>query len=125
MNAFLTHLAVVRNVAASTQNQALCALLFLYDAVLGRPLNQLAVVRARFGTDLGVSTTGFAGPGGGTDANPVGTAYVGRAHAGGCDVVRWGWIGTRYEIMSRTAKLAPNAVRLELMRVRRGEGGRP
>ncbi len=46
VNAFLTHLAVDRNVAASTQNQALCALLFLYDAVLGRPLNQLAVVRA-------------------------------------------------------------------------------
>lgn len=46
VNAFLTHLAVTRNVAASTQNQALCALLFLYDAVLGRPLNQLNVVRA-------------------------------------------------------------------------------
>jgi nicotinamide-nucleotide amidase len=73
-------------------------------------------VRAKFGTDLGVSTTGFAGPGGGTDANPVGTAYVGLAHAGGCEVVRWGWIGTRYEIMSRTAKLALNAVRLELMK---------
>ena len=72
-------------------------------------------VRARFGTDLGVSTTGFAGPGGGTDENPVGTAYVGLAHAGGCEVVRWGWIGTRYEIMSRTAKLALNAVRLKLM----------
>ena len=82
-------------------------------------------VRARFGTDLGVSTTGFAGPGGGTDANPVGTAYVGLAHAGGCDVMRWGWIGTRYEIMSRTAKLALNAVRLELMRMRCDEGGRP
>lgn len=73
-------------------------------------------VRARFGTDLGVSTTGFAGPGGGTDANPVGTAFVGLAHAGGCEVIRWGWLGTRYEIMSRTAKLALNAVRLELMR---------
>jgi nicotinamide-nucleotide amidase len=71
-------------------------------------------VRARFGTDLGVSTTGFAGPGGGTEANPVGTAYVGLAHAGGCEVVRWGWIGTRYEIQSRTAKLALNAVRLKL-----------
>ena len=82
-------------------------------------------VRARFGTDLGVSTTGFAGPGGGTDANPVGTAYVGLAHAGGCEVIRWGWIGTRYEIMSRTAKLALNAVRLELMRMRCDEGGRP
>ncbi len=46
VNAFLTHLAVERNVAASTQNQALCALLFLYDAVLGKPLDQLAVVRA-------------------------------------------------------------------------------
>jgi integron integrase len=46
VNAFLTHLAVEQHVAASTQNQALCALLFLYDAVLGRPLNQLEVVRA-------------------------------------------------------------------------------
>lgn len=73
-------------------------------------------VRAKFATDIGVSTTGFAGPAGGTDANPVGTAYVGLAHAGGCEVVRWGWIGTRYEIMSRTAKLALNAVRLELMK---------
>jgi nicotinamide-nucleotide amidase len=71
-------------------------------------------VRRRFGTDLGVSTTGFAGPGGGTDENPVGTAFVGLAHAGGCEVVRWGWLGTRYEIMSRTAKLALNAVRLRL-----------
>jgi nicotinamide-nucleotide amidase len=71
-------------------------------------------VRARFGTDLGVSTTGFAGPGGGTDANPVGTAYIGLAHAGGCEVLRWGWIGSRYEIMSRSAKLALNAVRLQL-----------
>jgi integron integrase len=46
VNAFLTDLAVVRNVAASTQNQALCALLFLYAVVLDRPLDQLRVVRA-------------------------------------------------------------------------------
>src|SRR5258705_679926 len=32
---FLTHLAVTRRVAASTQNQALAALLFLYRQVLG------------------------------------------------------------------------------------------
>lgn len=31
---FLTHLAVDRNVAASTQNQALSAILFLYQQVL-------------------------------------------------------------------------------------------
>ena len=34
IEAFLTHLAVKRNVAASTQNQALSALLFLYREVL-------------------------------------------------------------------------------------------
>jgi integron integrase len=47
--AFLTHLAVQRDVAASTQNQALCALLFLYKVVLGRPLAWIddGVVRAK------------------------------------------------------------------------------
>jgi integron integrase len=46
VNEFLTHLAVERNVAASTQTQALCALLFLYRQVLGKPLDELKVVRA-------------------------------------------------------------------------------
>jgi integron integrase len=36
IGAFLTHLAVQRQVAASTQNQALCALVFLYKQLLGR-----------------------------------------------------------------------------------------
>ena len=34
VEAFLTHLAVARNVSASTQNQALSAILFLYKEVL-------------------------------------------------------------------------------------------
>ena len=33
---FLTHLAVERNMAASTQNQALNAIVFLYHEVLGQ-----------------------------------------------------------------------------------------
>jgi site-specific recombinase XerD len=37
--AFLTHLAVDQQVAASTQNQALSALLFLYRDVLNTPLD--------------------------------------------------------------------------------------
>lgn len=40
VEAFLTHLAVAENVAASTQNQALAALLFLYKVVLERPLEK-------------------------------------------------------------------------------------
>ncbi|OZC02920.1 integron integrase [Rubricoccus marinus] len=47
VQAFLTHLAVERNIAASTQVLALSALLFLYDAVLGRPLDAVnGIVRA-------------------------------------------------------------------------------
>ena len=46
--AFLSDLAVHRHVAASTQNQALAAILFLYRAVLGRELEGLGDrVRAR------------------------------------------------------------------------------
>ncbi len=41
VEAFLTHLAVERNVAASTQNQALAALLFLYKEVLNIDLSWL------------------------------------------------------------------------------------
>ena len=44
---FLTHLAVDRNVASSTQNQALSALLFLYRNVLKQEFGWLkGVVRA-------------------------------------------------------------------------------
>ena len=41
VTAFLTYLAVERNVAPSTQNQALNALNFLYAYVLNRPLGEL------------------------------------------------------------------------------------
>ena len=42
VEAFLNHLATDRAVAASTQTQALSALLFLYDAVLDAPLDVMA-----------------------------------------------------------------------------------
>ncbi len=48
IEAFLTHLAVQQKVAASTQNQALSALLFLYRDVLRQPLDgPIDAIRAR------------------------------------------------------------------------------
>jgi len=48
VEAFLTHLAVTENVAASTQNQALSALLFLYRYVLQQPLTEnVEAIRAK------------------------------------------------------------------------------
>jgi integron integrase len=48
VNRFLTHLATREHVSASTQTQALSALVFLYRRVLGRELGELGpLVRAR------------------------------------------------------------------------------
>lgn len=45
--AFLTDLAVRKNVAARTQNQAFAAILYLYKQVLGRPLLEVDALRAK------------------------------------------------------------------------------
>ena len=54
VEAFLTHLAVKGKVAASTQNQALSALLFLYKQVLEIELPLVNAVRAKRGERLPV-----------------------------------------------------------------------
>lgn len=58
VNQFLTHLAIKEKVSASTQNQALSALLFLYRYVLMHELGQLGqVIRARKSKRLPVVLT--------------------------------------------------------------------
>ena len=53
ITAFLTHLAVAKNVASSTQNQALSAILFLYKVVLKQDLDWMDnIVRAKRSTHI-------------------------------------------------------------------------
>jgi nicotinamide-nucleotide amidase len=59
-------------------------------------------VRRRSGADLGLATTGIAGPDGGSQDKPVGTLWVGLAHAHGTQA-------RRYQLMrdrSRNKRLA-------------------
>jgi hypothetical protein len=58
VRAFLTHLATELNVAASTQNQAFSALLFLYREVLKQRLPWIdGIVRAKRPAKLPVAFT--------------------------------------------------------------------
>ncbi|HEY0639774.1 MAG TPA: competence/damage-inducible protein A [Pseudonocardiaceae bacterium] len=73
-------------------------------------------VRARFGTDVGVGVTGVAGPGGGTEAKPVGYVCVCVTTAAGelaRDVVL---PGDRGEVRDRSVVLAMHLIRRLLSR---------
>jgi nicotinamide-nucleotide amidase len=85
--------------------------------VVSAPVAEAMAVgcRVRFKTDLAVSTTGIAGPTGGSGDKPVGLVFVGLAWDGGSRAYHFSWLGTRDEVQSRTAKMALNYVRLHLL----------
>jgi nicotinamide-nucleotide amidase len=74
-------------------------------------------VRQRLGADLGLATTGIAGPDGGTAEKPVGLVYLGLATAKGTQTRRldMGSDQPRDIIQRRSAKSALNWVRLTLV----------
>ena len=67
------------------QNKVKTALLGVPDEIIAEKTEvsaECAIAMAdgaanRFSTDYALSTTGYAGPGGGTEEHPVGTVYIG------------------------------------------------
>ncbi len=69
-------------------------------------------IRKISNTDYGLSTTGIAGPTGGTAEKPVGLVYIGFAHENDSFARKFVFGGDRRAIRERTAQAALNLVRL-------------
>jgi nicotinamide-nucleotide amidase len=73
----------------------------------------------RSGADTALSTSGVAGPGGGTDEKPVGTVWIGLAwrdgDTTGCETRLANMAGDRETIRDRSAKCALQLLRLHLL----------
>ena len=75
-------------------------------------------VRALSGASVGVSTTGYAGPTGGTEEHPVGTVFIGLSWEGGETVFRPDrrYIRTREQVRRHAASHALDLVRREVLK---------
>lgn len=77
-------------------------------------------VRRAAKTDLGISTTGIAGPTGGTPEKPVGLVYIGLAWDGDAMAVEHRFLGNRDENRIYSTHCALDLVRRHLLRRRDG-----
>jgi nicotinamide-nucleotide amidase len=91
-------------------------LLRIHGAVSKEVAEAMAAgIRRRAGTDIGLSTTGIAGPTGGSEEKPVGLVWIGYArgeHVYGTEH-RFG--GSRALIKERAAQAAMEVVRRDLV----------
>ena len=73
-------------------------------------------VRKLAGSDFSISTTGIAGPGGGSEEKPVGLVFIGIATPGEVEVHKMNFGGPRKYIKERTANTALFLLRKAIMR---------
>ncbi|MBN9417393.1 MAG: competence/damage-inducible protein A [Candidatus Eremiobacteraeota bacterium] len=74
-----------------------------------------AGARSRTGADYALSLTGYAGPDGGTEEDPVGTVYLGLAGPKGVETKRVKFLGDRELVRSRAAQAALDWLRRALL----------
>ena len=72
-------------------------------------------IAKRCGARIGVSTTGIAGPGGGTEEKPVGLVYIGVYIDGETKVERHVFSGNRSAVRNKASMTALNMIRKSLL----------
>ena len=89
--------------------------LIKFGAVSEETAIEMAVgVRNCLNSDIGVSTTGIAGPGGGTATKPVGLVFCGFASDQGVGVRKFYFHFNRKMNKRLSSQVALNMIRLEL-----------
>lgn len=78
-------------------------------------------VRLRASSDIGVSTTGIAGPGGGTERKPVGLVYVGISTKKNTKTFALRLFGDRQTIRQKTVKAVFHFIYKELEDMENGK----
>ena len=87
-----------------------------FSAVSAETAREMAIgIRERTGADFSLSTTGYAGPGGGTASDPVGTVYIALADDAAVKTWRIQYSGQRSAVKMRAANHALNQLRLRLL----------
>ena len=88
----------------------------VYGAVSDKCAKEMASgVAARYNTNVGIATTGIAGPDGGTDEKPVGLVYFGIYINGKVISKKYVFNGDRQGIRERATRTILNDLRLELL----------
>ena len=87
-----------------------------YGVVSREVVERMAAgVRSLMESDYGVATTGVAGPGGGTDENPVGTVWIGVATPTGLVSKRFNFGKDRENVISRATIAAYEMLRQQII----------
>nr|WP_288712073.1 competence/damage-inducible protein A [uncultured Intestinibacter sp.] len=88
----------------------------VYGAVSDKCAKEMASgVAARYNTNIGIATTGIAGPDGGTDEKPVGLVYFGIYINGKVITKKYVFNGDRQVVRERATRTILNDLRLELL----------
>lgn len=92
-------------------------LLIKYGAVSSQVASAMASgVRKHACSDIGIGTTGIAGPSGGTEDKPVGLVFMAVDIKGDITVKRFVFSGNRLDIKNRSAHNALNMLRVRLLK---------
>ena len=78
-------------------------------------VNQMAKsVLEKFDANFAIATTGYAGPAGGTNKNPIGTVFIAIASVVGVVISRFVFLGNRQSIVNQASESALSLLYTEI-----------